>query len=116
MKRARGNGRPLTSEAMQWAEARRQDPAHQEAIEGLLAAMRLEQELIALRERCGLTQVELATRAGVKQPLISKLESGKARNLELRTLVRIAAALGARPKISFEMAPAARTRKHAKTA
>jgi DNA-binding XRE family transcriptional regulator len=103
MKTIAGRARTSEPSAMEWARSRRADPAHQEAIEALMAASDLEQDLIALREQRGLTQVQLAERSGVKQPTISMIESGKVRNLELRTLVRLAAALGARVKISFEM-------------
>lgn len=67
-----------------------------------MTEMDVEQDLIALRKERGLTQVQLAERSGLTQSTISKIESGKVSNLELRTLVRIAAALGARVKITFE--------------
>jgi hypothetical protein len=38
----------------------------------------------------------------VKQPVIARIESGQAPNLELRTLAKIAYALGSRVKIGFE--------------
>jgi len=38
----------------------------------------------------------------VRQPLISKLEGGGTRDVKLSTLVKVAAALGARVRISFE--------------
>jgi transcriptional regulator with XRE-family HTH domain len=60
-----------------------------------LAEMRIEEALAALRARRGLTQRELAARMGVSQPAIAKLESGRVKNLELRTLLRWATALGA---------------------
>lgn len=97
--------------AMKWAEQRRQEPAHRDEIEALLAQMNLEQDLLALREASGITQVELARRVGVSQPAIAKLESGNARNVEIRTLVKVAAALGARVKISFERATPVRVAK-----
>jgi HTH-type transcriptional regulator / antitoxin HipB len=57
---------------------------------------------VELREKAGLTQAQLADRAGVRQPLISRLESGKLVNTELRTLVKLAAALGVRARLVFE--------------
>lgn len=96
--------------AMAWADARRNDPAHRPDIDALLVAMNLEQDLIALREKRDLTQTQLAELVGVKQPQIAKLESGKTRNLELRTLVKIAAALGGRVKITFEPDPRLKTK------
>lgn len=60
------------------------------------------QDLIALREARGLTQVQLAEKLGVRQPIISKLEGGGTKDVKLSTLVKVAAALGARVKIMFE--------------
>ena len=60
-----------------------------------LAELAIEQDILALRRQLGLTQSELAQIAGVSQPFIAKLESGRAVNIELRTLVRIATALDA---------------------
>jgi len=45
------------------------------------------------RRRCGLTQAELARRAGVTQSVISAYESG-ARQPSLPTLARLVAAIG----------------------
>lgn len=50
----------------------------------------------ALRRRRGWTQAELAQRAGVSQTAVSRAERGDARTLTVRTLERIAEALGAR--------------------
>ena len=50
------------------------------------------EELKALRKRAGLTQAELARRAGVSQSLIARLEAGTV-NPRLSTLVRIYNAL-----------------------
>ncbi|HEY8530883.1 MAG TPA: helix-turn-helix transcriptional regulator [Limnochorda sp.] len=53
----------------------------------------LGQRLQALRVQRGLTQVQLAQRAGVSQTVIARLEAGK-RSGRLETWVRLAAALG----------------------
>lgn len=46
-----------------------------------------------LRRARGLTQKELADRAGMRQPRVAEIERGDA-NPELKTLIRIAKALG----------------------
>lgn len=70
-----------------------------ERVESFVEEMSIEQGLVSLREERGLSQRALADLVGVTQPVIARIESGKARNLELKTVVRIAAALGARVKI-----------------
>ena len=67
----------------------------------LLNQMRLEQDLVVLRKARGLSQSQLAKILHVSQPRIAKIESGDVNNMELKTLVRYAAALGARVKIEF---------------
>lgn len=64
-----------------------------------LAELEIQQDIITLREDLGLTQSQLAELAGVSQPFIAKLESGRATNIELKTLVRAATALGAHVEI-----------------
>jgi DNA-binding XRE family transcriptional regulator len=49
--------------------------------------MEIEQGLVALREERGVSQTALARMIGVSQPAIAKLESGRTRNVELKTLV-----------------------------
>lgn len=95
--------RPARSNsAMDWARNRARDPAHREEVQALMTEIDVRQELIALREANGFTQAQLAEKLGVRQPLISKLEGGGTRDMKLSTLVRVAAALSARVRISFE--------------
>jgi predicted XRE-type DNA-binding protein len=87
---------------MDWFEGQLSaSPAFHQQVEETLSTMRLEQELIALRELQGVSQAQLATALGVSQPAIAKLESGKAKNIELRTLVRAVSALGGTVKIQI---------------
>ena len=66
--------------------------------------------LIRLREKRGITQKQLASLMGVSQPLIAQLESATPRNIELRTLVRAAVALGAEIKIQLRETPRGKRR------
>jgi transcriptional regulator with XRE-family HTH domain len=77
------------------------DPSFQRQVEETLNEMRLEQDLVALREARGVSQAQLAKALGVSQPAIAKLESGKAKNIELRTLVRAVSALGGTVRIQI---------------
>ena len=91
---------------MQWVDGKIESDAElRTMVEERLAEMRVEQELAALRERLGMTQRQLAARMGVSQPAIAKLESGQAKNIELRTLYRWATALGGQVKIAIESRP-----------
>ena len=71
-----------------------QSPAFQAQVEEELAAINVAQDLVALRESRGLSQTQLADRLGITQSAIAQLESAQPRNVELRTLVRVATALG----------------------
>src|SRR5687768_1418552 len=51
-----------------------------------------------LRAEKGLSQKQLADLAGVRQPSISDLETGKTTDVSAATLLGIAEALGVRPK------------------
>jgi predicted XRE-type DNA-binding protein len=82
--------------------------ALQERVDALIDRMQVVGELVALREDRGLSQSQVAALLGVSQPAIAKLESGRVRNLELRTLVRYATALGARIVIQIERLVATR--------
>jgi len=46
------------------------------------------------RRALGLTQEELARHMGVRQSMVSHVESGKSRDLETKTLIAFAKALG----------------------
>ena len=74
----------------------------------LLSEMRLEQELVALRERRGLSQREAAKLIHATQPYVAKLESGRIQNLGVATLVKYAHALGGRLTIDIKAKRAAR--------
>ena len=67
--------------------------------------MKIEQELAALRDKRGLSQREVARILGVSQPYVAKLESGKIKNLGVRTLVKYATALGGTLTLRIEPRP-----------
>jgi transcriptional regulator with XRE-family HTH domain len=75
-----------------------ESPALAARVAKRLAEMRIEQDLIALRERRGLTQVQLGKLLGISQPAVAKMEA-EGGNLEISTLVRAAEVLDARLEI-----------------
>src|SRR6202521_6187996 len=78
-----------------------QSPAFQAQVEEELAAINGAQDLVALREPRWLSQAHLADRLGITQSAIAQLESAQPKNAELRTLVRVATALGAHVDVSI---------------
>ena len=81
---------------MSWVDGELEaDPRLARAVEDLVAEMKLEQQIVALREKRGLTQRQLAKLLGTSQPYVAKLESGRVKNLGVQTLVKCARALGA---------------------
>lgn len=74
-------------------------------VEDLVVEMKLEQQIVALREKRGLTQRQLAKLLGTSQPYVAKLESGRVRNLGVKTLVKCARALGASVSIRMDPLP-----------
>lgn len=78
------------------------DPDLAQGVEGLLSEMKLEQQIVALREKRGLTPRQLARLLGTSQPYVAKLESGRVTNLGVKTLVKCARALGASVSIKME--------------
>jgi transcriptional regulator with XRE-family HTH domain len=96
---------PLTKSTVAAIDRRtREDSDFAAAVEAELHAMRIEQELIALRNASGLSQRQLAEKLGVKQPVIAKLEAGKTRNIGLQTLVRAVKAMNGRIEVSISPA------------
>jgi transcriptional regulator with XRE-family HTH domain len=69
------------------------------------AQFKLAAELIALRQKRGLTQGQLAARAGIQQSEISRIEGARG-NLTVSTLSALAQALGA--GLSIRASPGAR--------
>jgi len=74
-----------------------EDPEARAEYDALEPEFALIQQLIDIRNKRGLSQRELAERAGMQQPTIARLESGRAAGF--RTLNRIAEALDARLEV-----------------
>jgi predicted XRE-type DNA-binding protein len=70
-------------------------PEFEFLVQSFLNELTVEQDIAKLRRDRGLTQKEVAKRAGLEQPHVAKLESGKSKNFEIKTLIRVAVALGA---------------------
>ena len=91
---------------MDWIAGELQaDPQLAHDVDALVSEMRLEQELVALREMRGLSQRDLARLLGTSQPYVAKLESGRIKNVGVKTLAKCARALGASLTIKIEPHP-----------
>ena len=93
---AHAPGRPWR----EYLDEQMREPQFRAEYEALDAEYALIRQLIDLRIRRGLSQRQLAERAGMKQPSIARLESGRTANLQ--TLRRIAEALDADVRVSIE--------------
>ena len=77
------------------------DPAVKAAYEEEALFVELAIQVARLREQKGFTQRELAKRLHTSQQMISRLESPRNGSLSLRTLVKLAHALGKDVKVKF---------------
>lgn len=94
------------SDVMEWIDRQMAaDPQMRQRVEALLNEINIEQGIVALREERGMSQTQVAKLLGVTQPAIAKIESGRVRNLELRTLAKLAAALGGRIRVEIVKDP-----------
>lgn len=92
---------------MHWVDGKlATDPHLAQAVDDLVGELKLEQQIVALREKRGLTQGALARLLGTSQPYVAKLESGRVRNLGIKTLAKCAHALGG--SLIIRMEPAGR--------
>jgi len=77
-----------------------QDPEMRGLVEKELASLNVGIQIARLREQLGLSQTQLAARAGMSAPKISVLECSP-KDAKLSTLIRIARALGLDLKVEF---------------
>ena len=78
-----------------------ESPAFHAQVEERLAAINIAQDLAALRVSRGLSQTQLAAQLGITQSAIAQLETAQRKNVELRTLVRVATARVAHVEVSI---------------
>jgi DNA-binding XRE family transcriptional regulator len=84
-----------------FAELRRDYPEIARAEAAMGSRLVIARNVLGLRVRGGITQTELARRAGTSQPRIAQIESAQA-NLTVDTLDRIAAAFGVNTATLFK--------------
>lgn len=94
MSRKRTNWQRFLDDQMRDAEFRA-------LVEEELRALRVGAQIAALRERRKLSQTQLAARAGMSAPNISRIENDPGANLTLGRLARIARAMDYEVQIKF---------------
>jgi DNA-binding Xre family transcriptional regulator len=77
------------------------DPETRELIEGEIESLRVGTQIAKARQKKRLSQAQLAARAGMSAPNISRIENGPAQNMTLETLVKIARVLGHGVDVTF---------------
>ena len=82
-------------------ESEMKDPEFRARVEEELRALRVGAQIASLRQRRKLSQTELAARAGMSAPNISRIENDPSPNLTLERLTRIARAMGCELQIRF---------------
>ena len=86
----------------QYLEEQMKEPEFSASFEQAGEAWDIALQLTALREKAGLSQKEVARRLNTSQQQISRLESPSYNGHSLSNLRRLAAALNARVKVTFE--------------
>lgn len=77
-------------------------PRFAEAFQKELSRIRLADQITELREKRGWTQADLARKVGTTQSGIARLENPGYRNYSLKTLEKVAQALGARLVVGLQ--------------
>jgi DNA-binding Xre family transcriptional regulator len=78
-----------------------EDSQMRELIEQEIESLRVGSEIARMRQKKRLSQAQLAARAGMSAPNISRIENNPAQNITLETLVKIARALGRGIEVTF---------------
>ncbi|HEV2715677.1 MAG TPA: helix-turn-helix transcriptional regulator [Terriglobales bacterium] len=88
----------MTTRFERYFQIQMENPQVRDLVEKELASLEVGTQIAKLRERKKLNQTQLAARANMSTPKISRIES-KPTNVQLDTLIRIARALGARLEV-----------------
>ena len=78
------------------------DPGVRSMVKEEFKALRIGVQLAKLRQRKRLSQTQLAAKAGMSGPNISRIEASPSQNLTLGTLVKLARALDYDVAITFQ--------------
>ena len=92
----------------EWLSEKLKKPGFRKHFRQARMAVEVAHQIVLLREKLGISQVELARRMGTKQQTISRLESGDYEGFTLKTLMKIAEATKTQVVVTFR--PVSKTR------
>lgn len=84
----------------EYLEKKLKDPVFKREYEKECQRVRLAYEIMQLRKKKKMSQVELAKKIGTTQSVVARMEAGK-QNLSVDTLSKIASAFNCEVKIAF---------------
>ncbi|MBI3016637.1 MAG: helix-turn-helix domain-containing protein [Deltaproteobacteria bacterium] len=90
-----------------WVQDKLTNPKFKKAFEEEYEKLSIGEQLARLRLQVGLTQAEVAKKAGTTASAISRYENGEYDRYELRTLQKIVAACGGKLKLIYDYKKAA---------
>ncbi|HLD74691.1 MAG TPA: helix-turn-helix transcriptional regulator [Bdellovibrionota bacterium] len=90
-----------------WVQEKLENPKFKKAFEEEYEKLSMGEQLARLRLQAGLTQAEVAKRAGTTASAISRYENAEYDRYELKTLKKIVASCGGKLKIIFDYKEAA---------
>lgn len=85
----------------EWLSEKLKKPGFRKHFRQARMAVEVAHQIVLLREKMGISQVELARRMGTKQQTISRLESGDYEGFTLKTLMKIAEATKTQVVVTF---------------
>ena len=91
-------GKNIVNRFDRYYRTQMEDAAMRELVEKELASLEIGVQIAKLRAKHRLNQTQLAARARMSAPKVSRIES-KPANVQLDTLIRLAQALGARLEV-----------------
>lgn len=89
----------------EWLATKLRDPLFRRGFQKELVAARVAVQIARLRQDGGISQRELARRMGTSQQGVARLERGAYDGMTLRTLERVADALGAELIVELKKRP-----------
>jgi ribosome-binding protein aMBF1 (putative translation factor) len=84
-----------------WLKKEQKDPQFRRGYEHEKRGVFLSYRILTLREKLGLSQAKMAERMGTSQQAVARLESGEYEGFTLKTLEKVAEALGTELVVDF---------------